>query len=37
MSQGYFRFPAASKDEIVFTSEDDLWEAPLGGGARPVA
>ncbi len=33
MTRGYFRFPAVYKSKIVFTSEDDLWEAPLEGGA----
>ena len=32
MSQGYFRFPAVFQNRVVFTSEDDLWEAPLEGG-----
>ena len=35
MTRGYFRFPAVFKNQVVFTSEDDLWEVPLdGGGAR---
>src|SRR6476646_2248806 len=35
MTRGYFRFPAGFKNQVVFTSEDDLWEVPLdGGGAR---
>ena len=33
MTRGYFRFPAVFKNQVVFTSEDDLWEAPLEGGA----
>ena len=33
MTRGYFRFPAVFKNQVVFTSEDDLWEAPLDGGA----
>ncbi len=33
MTRGYFRFPAVFKNKVVFTSEDDLWEAPLKGGA----
>jgi tricorn protease len=33
MSQGYFRYPAIFQNRIVFTSEDDLWEVPLEGGA----
>ncbi len=32
MTRGYFRFPAVFGDRVVFTSEDDLWEAPLEGG-----
>lgn len=32
MGQGYFRFPTVSGDRVVFVSEDDLWEVPLGGG-----
>jgi tricorn protease len=32
MTRGYFRFPAVFKNKVVFTSEDDLWEAPLEGG-----
>ncbi len=35
MTRGYFRFPAVFKNKVVFTSEDDLWEIPLEGGARP--
>ena len=33
ISQGYFRFPAVFQNRVVFTSEDDLWEVPLEGGA----
>ena len=33
MTRGYFRFPAVFKNKVVFTSEDDLWEVPLEGGA----
>ncbi len=33
MTRGYFRFPTVFKDKIVFTSEDDLWEVSLEGGA----
>ena len=33
MTRGYFRFPAVFKNQVVFTSEDDLWEVPLDGGA----
>ena len=30
--QGYYRFPTIHDDRIVFTSEDDLWQVPVGGG-----
>ena len=30
--QGYYRYPAVHGDRVVFVSEDDLWEVPLGGG-----
>ena len=33
MTRGYFRFPAVFGNKVVFTSEDDLWEVPLEGGA----
>jgi tricorn protease len=33
MTRGYFRFPSVFENNVVFTSEDDLWEAPLDGGA----
>jgi tricorn protease len=29
---GYYRYPAVHGDAIVFTSEGDLWTAPLQGG-----
>ncbi|RPH93291.1 hypothetical protein EHM69_10690 [candidate division KSB1 bacterium] len=29
---GYYRYPTAFGDQIVFTSEGDLWSAPLSGG-----
>lgn len=29
---GYYRFPTVFKDEVVFTSEDDLWLVSLNGG-----
>jgi tricorn protease len=28
--QGYYRYPALFKDQLVFVSEGDLWTAPLG-------
>lgn len=31
-SQGYYRWPTVYGDRVVFTSEGDLWEAPLAGG-----
>jgi tricorn protease len=30
--QGYYRYPTAYGDRVVFTAEGDLWEAPLSGG-----
>lgn len=32
MKSGYFRFPTVFADQIVFVSEDDLWNVPLFGG-----
>src|SRR5579884_1655470 len=32
-NQGYYRFPAIHGNEIVFTSEGDLWKIPVTGGA----
>ncbi len=32
-THGYHRFPALRADQVVFTSEGDLWTAPLAGGA----
>jgi tricorn protease len=29
---GYYRWPTTYDDKVVFTSEGDLWEAPLSGG-----
>lgn len=29
---GYIRFPATKGDQVFFTSEGDLWRAPLAGG-----
>ncbi|MBN1421626.1 MAG: PD40 domain-containing protein [Planctomycetes bacterium] len=29
---GYFLYPAISRDRIVFTSEEDLWTVPAEGG-----
>lgn len=31
-TRGYHRFPAVRGDQVVFTSEGDLWTAPLAGG-----
>ncbi|MCK4981023.1 MAG: PD40 domain-containing protein, partial [Candidatus Delongbacteria bacterium] len=30
--QGYYRFPTVLNDQVVFASEDDLWQVPLKGG-----
>ncbi|MBI5059695.1 PDZ domain-containing protein [candidate division KSB1 bacterium] len=30
---GYYRFPTVYGNKVVFTTEGDLWEAPLAGGA----
>jgi tricorn protease len=34
-TRGYYRFPAIHGQQIVFTSEGDLWQVPLvrGNGA----
>lgn len=29
---GYYRYPALAGDVVVFTTEGDLWSAPLAGG-----
>lgn len=29
---GYIRFPTISRDQLVFTAEDDLWRVSVGGG-----
>lgn len=29
---GYLRFPTISRDQLVFTAEDDLWRVSVGGG-----
>jgi tricorn protease len=33
MDQGYYRYPTLAGDRVVFVCEDDLWSAPLDGGA----
>jgi tricorn protease len=30
---GFYRFPTVCGDRVVFTSEGDLWSAPLAGGS----
>lgn len=30
---GFYQYPAAHGDTLVFASEGDLWRAPVGGGA----
>jgi len=30
--QGYYRWPTAAGDKVVFAAENDLWIAPLAGG-----
>ncbi len=30
--QGYYRFPTINRDNIIFVSEDDLWQVPVRGG-----
>jgi tricorn protease len=32
-NRGYYRFPAIHRDQVVFTSEGDLWEVGIAGGA----
>ena len=32
MPAGYYRSPTIHGDQVVFTSEDDLWTVPLHGG-----
>ncbi|HET9047585.1 MAG TPA: S41 family peptidase [Chiayiivirga sp.] len=31
-SPGYFRYPAIGPEQLVFTSEGDLWSVPIAGG-----
>jgi len=31
-SPGYFRYPAIGPEQLVFTSEGDLWSVPIDGG-----
>lgn len=31
-TEGYYRYPSVRGDKVVFTSEGDLWSAPLSGG-----
>jgi hypothetical protein len=33
MDQGYYRYPTLAGDRVIFVCEDDLWSAPLEGGA----
>ena len=33
MEQGYYRYATLAGDRVVFVCEDDLWSAPLAGGA----
>ncbi|HEX7343165.1 MAG TPA: hypothetical protein VF398_02815, partial [bacterium] len=30
--QGFLRFPDVANGQVIFTSEGDLWIAPLSGG-----
>ncbi|MCY0886413.1 MAG: PDZ domain-containing protein, partial [Firmicutes bacterium] len=30
--QGYYRYPTVAAGQVVFVSEDDLWQVPLTGG-----
>jgi len=32
-NRGYYRYPAIHGDQVVFTSEGDLWEVVIAGGA----
>jgi hypothetical protein len=31
--KGYYRFPAAGENKIIFTAEGDLWKVDINGGA----
>lgn len=33
MEQGYYRYATLCGDRVVFACEDDLWSAPVAGGA----
>jgi len=31
-TSGYYRYPTVFQDNVVFVSEDDLWQVPVSGG-----